>query len=81
MIVTCHANHDSNLCMEGSPKQKHDWLPLKRFLSSKYLKSKLNIIFSNILPQTGNNDTGRELLINCLSFFYEQVQCSLSSIL
>ena len=58
MIVTCHANHDSNLCMEGSPKQKHDWLPLKRFLSSKYLKSKLNIIFSNILPQTGNNDSG-----------------------
>ena len=26
---------------------------------SKYLKSELNIIFSNILPQTGNNDTGR----------------------
>ena len=28
-------------------------------LSSKYLKIELNITFSNILPQTVNNDTGR----------------------
>ena len=28
------------------------------YLLSKYLKSEINIIFSNILPQTGNNDTG-----------------------
>ena len=27
-------------------------------LSSKYLKIEINITFSNILPQTVNNDTG-----------------------
>ena len=41
--------------VQESPGQKLDWLPFKRLLSSKYLKNELNVIFSNILPQTSNN--------------------------
>ena len=44
--------------MQESPVKKPDWLPFERLLSSKYFKCELNIIFSNILPQTLNNGTG-----------------------
>ena len=54
--------------MQKSPGQKPDWLLAKRLVSSKYLKSKLNLIFSEILEQIGSNDTGGQFFIYCFSF-------------